>query len=102
MKFNKAVDIILDMLGYDHDKSKSWRVYTESKMDNGIFKLHVRSVCSKSFNNVEGRVIMYKKAKIKRPNKYYKIEYIYKTINGTSFIDKIAVTEITKNDFLND
>ena len=99
-KFNKIVNTILDMLGYDYDKSKLWHVYVESKMDNGIFKLHVRSVCSKSFNNVEGRVIMDKKAKIKYPNKYYKVAYVaYNTNNEISFADKIAITEITKNDF---
>ena len=100
-KFYKIVDTILDMLGYDHDKSKLWHVYVESKVDNGIFKLHVRSVCSKSFNNVEGRaIIIDKKAKIKHPNKYYKVVYVaYNTNNEISFADKIAITEITKNDF---
>lgn len=91
-KFNKIVDTILDMLGYDHDKSKSWHVYVESKMDNGIFKLHIRSVCSKCLDKNE-------KAKIKHPNKYYKVKYFYKMIDEISFVDKITITEITKNDF---
>ena len=90
INFYKVVDIILDMLGYDHDKSKSWHVYMESKMDNWRLKIHVRSVCSICFNEVEGRVIMDKKAKIKHPNKYYKVNF---------FVDKIIITEITKNDF---
>ena len=91
-KFNKIVDTILDMLGYDHDKSKSWRVYVEIKMDNGILKLHVRSICSKCLDKNE-------KAKIKHPNKYYKVKYFYKMIDEISFVDKITITEITKNDF---
>ena len=92
MKFYKIVDTILNILHYDHDKSKTWRVYVETKMDNGIPKLHVRSICSKCLDKNE-------KAKIKHPNKYYKVKYFYKMIDEISFVDKITITEITKNDF---
>ena len=93
MKFYKIVDTILNILHYDHDKSKTWRVYVETKMDNGIPKLHVRSICSKCLDKNE-------KAKIKHPNKYYKVKYFYKMIDEISYIvDKITITEITKNDF---
>ena len=92
MKFYKIVDTILNILHYDHDKSKTWRVYVETKMDNGIPKLHVRSICSKCLDKNE-------KAKIKYPNKYYKVKYFYKMIDEISFVDKITITEITKNDF---
>ena len=92
MKFYKIVDTILNILHYDHDKSKTWRVYVETKIDNGIPKLHVRSICSKCLDKNE-------KAKIKHPNKYYKVKYFYKMIDEISFVDKITITEITKNDF---